>query len=164
MNNLNKPRLLVGLILLVALAALVVVALQPPASPAAPEIPVPLPAATTSPVVLLNPATNGLVASPLIVRGRAPGNWFFEASLPVRLETVGGEVLAVVPAKAEADPGSGELNWMTTDPVAFSATLVFTPPPDLDEAVLVIAKDNPAGLSANDERVRFPVRLTGAQP
>jgi hypothetical protein len=157
MNNLNKPRLLVGLILLVALAALAVVALQPPASPAAPETPVPLPAATTSPVVLLNPATNGLVASPLIVRGRAPGTWFFEGSLPVRLETLGGEVLATAPAQAEGE-------WMTTNTVPFSATLVFSPPAEIDEAVLVVAKDNPSGLPANDELVRFPVRLAGNQP
>ncbi len=108
---------------------------------------------------LFNPTANGLVASPLVVRGEAPGTWFFEASLPVRLETETGEILAQAAGQAERD-SSGEVTWMTVNPVPFSTTLVFAVPLGVERGYLVVAKDNPSGLPENAQEIRVPVRFT----
>ena len=59
------------------------------------------------------------IKSPLTVKGAARGNWFFEASFPVRLLDETGKEIAVGIAQAEKE-------WMTEDFVPFSATLTFT--------------------------------------
>ena len=77
---------------------------------------------TPDPMIVIDaPIPGATVTSPLTVTGRARGPWYFEASFPVILKGPGGAVLATVPAQAVGD-------WMTTDWVPFTATLVFTPP------------------------------------
>ena len=102
-----------------------------------------------------NPLPNQLVESPLIVRGAAPGNWFFEDNLPVRLVDDAGHPLAQIGAQAEGE-------WMTTDFVPFSAVLVF-PPASSTTGVLIIAKDNPSGLPEHAAEFKIPVRFVNQE-
>lgn len=95
------------------------------------------------------PLPNVLVQSPLMVKGQARGNWYFEASFPVKIFDANGKQLGVVPAQAQGD-------WMTTDFVPFQATLIFDKP-TTESGVVVFQRDNPSGLSENDASVSVPV-------
>jgi hypothetical protein len=97
------------------------------------------------------PQPNQVIKSPLEVVGEAPGNWFFEASLPVKLLDADGEQIAVVPAQAEGD-------WMTTDYVPFKTNLIFNPATSTT-GTLIIANDNPSGLPANDRQIAIPIKF-----
>src|SRR3989344_5346455 len=120
-----------------------------------PVVPVPvLPIETSLPRVS-NPLPNQVVESPLIVRGEAPGPWFFEANLPVRLVDDAGHLLAQVGAQAEGE-------WMTTDFVPFSAVLVFSTASSTT-GVLIIAKDNPSGLPEHAAEFKIPVRFVNQE-
>src|SRR3989344_3757889 len=107
---------------------------------------------TSSPLVkLTTPRSNDVVKSPLVVKGEARGNWYFEASFPVRLFDGNGKELVVVPAQAQ-----GEL--MTTEFVPFEVTLTFTDP-ETATGTLVLERDNPSGLPEYADEVRIPVRF-----
>jgi len=92
------------------------------------------------------------VTSPLTITGKAKGNWFFEASFPVKVEDASGTVLAQGIAKAQGD-------WMTTDYVPFTATLTFSKP-STKTGRIVFKKDNPSGLPENDAYYIVPVTFT----
>ncbi|MBI1755388.1 PQQ-dependent sugar dehydrogenase [Candidatus Azambacteria bacterium] len=94
---------------------------------------------------------NDIVKSPLMAQGEARGNWFFEASFPVRLYDANGKELAAVPAQAQGE-------WMTTEFVPFQAQLEFQPPAT-DTGMLVLEKDNPSGLPEHDDQLVIPVRF-----
>jgi hypothetical protein len=102
-------------------------------------------------IQVASPSAGETVGSPLIVSGIAKGNWYFEASFPVRLEDSAGKVLATVPAQAQG-------NWMTENFVPFIAIL------DVDtdvmkEGKLVLKNDNPSGLPENDKSIEIPVKF-----
>jgi Immunoglobulin-like domain of bacterial spore germination len=101
-------------------------------------------------IVLQSPTPNSVVASPLVVKGEAPGPWFFEANLPIELTDAEGNQIAIIGAMATEE-------WMTTDMVSFEGTLTFTTTEA--EGFLVIRKDNPSGLPENDASEKFPVKF-----
>lgn len=104
------------------------------------------------------PRPNTVVKSPLTVKGMARGNWFFEASFPVRLFDGNGEMLARGIATAQGDPATGGVNWMTAEFVPFEATLKFAQPAT-KSGTLLLDKDNPSGLPENDDALRVPIRF-----
>ena len=99
-----------------------------------------------------NWADNIKVVSPLEITGRVPGNWSFEASFPIVLESSSGEQIAQGVAQLQGD-------WMTEQPVPFIATLEFTDTTPDTNGVLVLQKDNPSGLAENDDSLRLNVRF-----
>ncbi len=99
-----------------------------------------------------SPEIGAKISSPLAVDGEARGNWFFEASFPVKITDSNGNELAVKPATAND-------NWMTTEFVPFSASLEFTPPKETDIGFLILKKDNPSGFSENDDQIEIPIRF-----
>lgn len=106
----------------------------------------------TSMVRVSSPLPNSVVRSPLKVTGEARGNWFFEASFPVRLIDANGRQLAIGVAQAKGE-------WMTTNFVPFEATLTFSNP-TTSTGTLILEKDNPSGLPENAAEVRVPVRFS----
>ncbi len=108
------------------------------------------PVETSEPVVLDEPDSGASITSPLTVRGRAKGTWFFEASFPVVLTDAAGVVIAQVPAQAQSD-------WMTPEFVPFEATLAFSSQPSGSRGFVVLKKDNPSGLPENDDSRTIPV-------
>ena len=102
-------------------------------------------------IVVTQPRPDQVITSPLEVRGRARGNWYFEASFPIDLRDANGRkvVSSFVAAQSE---------WMTEDYVPFSAAISFTPPAT-PTGVLILHKDNPSGLPEHDDEVRIPVRF-----
>jgi hypothetical protein len=102
-------------------------------------------------VVISTPMRGQVVTSPLTVSGKAKGNWFFEANIPVTLKDSNGKTLVQKGAQAQGD-------WMTTDYVNFTIVLEFEQP-TTEEGYLLIEKDNPSGLPENDSSFAIPVRF-----
>lgn len=95
--------------------------------------------------------SNQIVTSPLKVSGEARGNWYFEASFPVKLLDANGKVLAEKPAQAQGE-------WMTTNFVPFEVILTFAKPATAT-GVLVLEKDNPSGLPQFADELRIPIKF-----
>ena len=91
------------------------------------------------------------IVSPLNITGRARGNWYFEASFPIKLLNADGKEIAMTTAQAQSD-------WMTTDYVPFKATLKFTVDKE-QGGTLVFMNDNPSGLPENDKKFELPISL-----
>lgn len=102
-------------------------------------------------IVIDAPIANATVVSPLTITGKARGNWYFEASFPVRLEDTLGNILATAPAQAQGE-------WMTTDFVPFEVALTFKRP-FTEFGELILKNDNPSGDPMNDKEIRVPVRF-----
>jgi hypothetical protein len=106
---------------------------------------------STAPAVSISqPLPEAVISSPLEVLGQAPGNWFFEASLPVKLVSADGEIIAAHYGQAQSD-------WMTEDLVPFKTTLEFAT--TSTHGYLIVSKDNPSGLPENDDSFQIPVNF-----
>jgi hypothetical protein len=101
-------------------------------------------------VRITSPFQNDRVVSPLQIKGSARGNWFFEASFPIRL-LVAGKLVTSTHASATSD-------WMTADFVPFTATLDFNVATDTPAEIVFMA-DNPSGLPQFEKEMRLPVTL-----
>lgn len=102
-------------------------------------------------ITVQSPAPDAIIASPLTVTGQARGNWYFEASFPVRLLDGNDVPIASAVAQAQGD-------WMTTNFVPFSAVLNYVGPVT-QTGTLVLQKDNPSGDPQFDQELRIPVRF-----
>lgn len=107
--------------------------------------------ATTTTPIIFEPQANSIIESPLIVRGQARGFWFFEANLPISIIDENGKILAQVGAQAGSD-------WMTEEYVPFETELNFATTTTAN-GFLIVAKDNPSGLSEFDEEIRIPIKF-----
>ncbi len=97
------------------------------------------------------PLPDATITSPLAVIGEVPGNWSFEASFPVLLKDHNGLVIA---------QGSAHVlgNWMTDHAVPFSAQLTYSAV-TTGSGTLILQKDNPSGLPANEDSLVIPIRF-----
>lgn len=102
-------------------------------------------------IQVTNPRPNQVISSPLLVTGKARGNWYFEASFPIKLLDANGKELAITPAEAQSE-------WMTTDFVPFRVELKFDTPATA-VGILVLEKDNPSGLPEHADELRIPIRF-----
>lgn len=91
-----------------------------------------------------------IINSPFVLKGSAPGYWFFEGTLPVELQDANNNIIITTFASATGD-------WMTTDMVDFKALLEFET--IASSGYIVIKKDNPSGLPENDKSIVFPVKF-----
>ncbi len=97
-----------------------------------------------------------VITSPVTIAGEARGPWYFEASFPVFLNNWDGLTIATGVATAQSD-------WMTEDFVPFTLSLSFVNPyqvgdPDfMKKGTLILKKDNPSGLPANDASLEVPI-------
>lgn len=96
------------------------------------------------------PVADSLVTSPLKITGKAPGNWFFEASAPVVITNWNGLIIGESYITAQGD-------WMTTDYVPFEGSVEFTNTEYGDYGFLILQKDNPSGESEFDDAIEFKV-------
>lgn len=99
---------------------------------------------------------NEAVKSPLEISGQARGNWYFEASFPVKIYDANGVLLGSALTQAQGD-------WMTTNLIPFKATLRF-PRPSTSTGKIVFEKDNPSGLPQNADQIEIPVRFGSSAP
>lgn len=99
-----------------------------------------------------SPLPNAVVKSPLVIKGEARGNWYFEASFPVKIFDANGVQLGIIPAHAQRE-------WMTTEFVPFEATLAFENP-TTEIGTLVLEKDNPSGLPEYADSLSIPIHFS----
>lgn len=99
-----------------------------------------------------SPRPNTEISSPVIIRGKARGTWFFEASFPIKLVDDQGKVVGNAIATAQGE-------WMTEDFVPFSTSMTFTTP-ESKKGKLILEKDNPSGLAENDDFLEIPISFT----
>ena len=96
-----------------------------------------------------SPRPNVKISSPLQITGMARGNWFFEASFPIKLLDNSGNEIGSSIAQVEGD-------WMTTNFVRFNSTLEFNSGTST-KGFLILKKDNPSGLPEKEDELRIPV-------
>ncbi|MFA6254562.1 MAG: GerMN domain-containing protein [Patescibacteria group bacterium] len=106
-------------------------------------------------IIVYSPNKNQEFTFPLTITGEARGNWFFEASFPVKLLDANNQVIAQTIASAKSD-------WMTTDFVPFEAEIVGSILSQSGQipVTLVLQRDNPSGLPQNDEQITIPLILS----
>lgn len=102
-------------------------------------------------IVVETPQPHDIVSSPLEVKGKARGFWFFEADFPVKLLDENSKEIGAAIARAQGE-------WMTEDFVAFRATLEFSAGTSTKGTLLLI-KDNPSGLPEHDNQLEIPLRF-----
>jgi hypothetical protein len=106
-------------------------------------------------IVVNSPLPESTVsASPITIKGRAVGNWFFEASAPV--DIVNWDGLIIGQGYVTVDQG---YDWMTTDMVPFTGTVSY----DANQLApykygwIIMRKDNPSGESQFDNSLEFKI-------
>lgn len=104
----------------------------------------------TTPLQIDQPLPYAKITSPVTISGKAPGTWFFEGQMTVKIESMSGTIIAQTPVLA-----TGE--WMTTELVDFTSTLVFTVPTGNIKGNLIFEKANPSGLPENAAHITLPV-------
>jgi hypothetical protein len=97
-----------------------------------------------------SPAPGAVIESPLTIRGRARGTWFFEGDFPVVLEDVHGNIVANGFVTAQGE-------WMTKEFVPFTAMLSFAKPEQGGRGSLIFKKDNPSEQRELDDEMAIPV-------
>ncbi len=100
-------------------------------------------------IVVAGPANDAQISSPVTITGTARGNWYFEASFPIKIYDSNNVLLGSGIAQAQSD-------WMTTNFVPFTAVITFAPATTAT-GTIVLEKDNPSGLPANDNSLTIPV-------
>jgi hypothetical protein len=103
-------------------------------------------------IVVESPKPGAVISSPLKVRGRARGTWFFEGDFPLILKDQKGRVIAqgYVTARGE---------WMTKQFVPFEGTLTFKKPTAGSRGILVFKKDNPSDRPELDDALELPMHF-----
>ncbi|MEK7187874.1 MAG: Gmad2 immunoglobulin-like domain-containing protein [Patescibacteria group bacterium] len=103
-------------------------------------------------IIVVDNITEGQeISSPLVIRGKARGTWFFEASFPITITDWNGKIIAEHHAEAKSD-------WMTENFVPFEATVEFVPPAGNNlRGTLILQKDNPSGLPEHDAALEIPI-------
>lgn len=97
------------------------------------------------------PSPNEKIGSPLLIKGKARGNWFFEADAPVKLLDDQYHILASGYISAQGE-------WMTTDFVPFEGRLEFTVPAG-ERGYLVLEKANPSAKPEHSRSLYIPVKF-----
>lgn len=101
-------------------------------------------------IVITSPTAGSPTPSTFVVRGKARGTWYFEASFPLEVVDGDGKTLVQMPVQALGD-------WMTQDFVPFAATV--TVPTYSGPAQLILKNDNPSGLPENEKSITIPITL-----
>ncbi len=106
-------------------------------------------------ITVNSPLPNSTITtSPFVIKGKAKGNWFFEASAPVSV--VNWDGLIIGQGYIKVDDG---FDWMTTDMVPFTGTISY------DSSQLgaykygwiILKKDNPSGEPQFDDSLEFKI-------
>jgi len=103
-------------------------------------------------VIVVTPKVNDIISSPLMIEGQAKGNWFFEASFPVKLVDDNGNQLAQIAVWATQD-------WTTADYVPFQGEMTFSPGL-ATTGKLIFQNDNPSSLPQNQKSFEVPVQFS----
>jgi len=102
-------------------------------------------------IVVDSPIASSSVSDSFLASGKARGQWFFEASFPVKVFGADGRELGSGIAQAQGD-------WMVMGFVPFTASIDFDARGN-SEGFVRFMKDNPSGLPELDAHFDVPVRF-----
>ena len=102
--------------------------------------------------IVVNIKDNQTVSSPIEIKGKARGSWYFEAVFPIQLVDTSGNIIASTQARAITD-------WATTSFVDFTATLDYAKATSSNRALIILSNDNPSGNPDFDQSIFIPVVL-----
>lgn len=105
----------------------------------------------TPEIIVDYPKPNDVVTSPLVVKGKAKGTWYFEGEFPITLYYGVKDSFVNINAFALGE-------WMTEDYVDFEVIINFPVPPDND-GLLVLSKNNPSDLEESNDSLEIPLRF-----
>ena len=107
-------------------------------------------------IVIDSPLPEGVVSNPIVVKGRARGNWFFEASAPVTVVNWDGVIIGT--GYMTVDAGN---DWMTTEYVPFSGTIAYdaTKLGAYSYGWIIFKKDNPSGQPQFDNSLQVKINF-----
>jgi len=112
-----------------------------------------IPSHEENPLIRLDsPRAGETIQSPLLIKGEARGNWFFEATFPIVLTDWDGLIIAQSYATSDGE-------WMTENFVPFYATLEFKKPDYGGNGFLILQKSNPSGLPEHDDALEIPIKF-----
>jgi hypothetical protein len=98
-----------------------------------------------------NPLPNQKINSPVKIKGKARGIWYFEGDFPIAIVDNEGNIIVESYATAKDE-------WMTEDFVPFEATITYDQP-SVENGYMVFQRDNPSGLPENEMELRVPIRF-----
>ncbi len=118
------------------------------------EVPAQQPAQKDDTIIVASPLPEATVTNPIIIKGRARGNWFFEATAPV--EVVNWDGLIVGQGYIKVDDGH---DWMTTEYVPFTGTISYdkTQLGAYQHGWIILKKANASGEPQFDSALEFKV-------
>jgi hypothetical protein len=108
-----------------------------------------IPTALHDRVSVSYPRAGATVPKTFTVIGKAPGNWFFEASAPLMIQAPDGSKIAQGYVQAIGE-------WMTTELVDFTGDVNISTSYS-GPATLVLMRDNPSGLPENDDSIEIAI-------
>lgn len=109
-----------------------------------------------SDIIIEKPKIQEEISSPLLIKGKAKGTWYFEAAFPIVLVDWDGLIISETYAQARED-------WMTENFVLFTANIDFENPYKKEDpsftkkGTLIFKKANPSGLPENDDFIELPI-------
>jgi len=101
-------------------------------------------------ILLDSPLPGATISSPLKVKGKARGVWFFEGDFPVILLNAQGKKIAASYASAKGE-------WMTENFVGFEGIITFKSILSGQRGTLILQKDNPTDSAQFDDELKIPV-------
>lgn len=111
-------------------------------------------------IVVDTPRPGDEISSPLVVRGKARGTWYFEATFPIVVVNWDGLIIGEWYAEAQNDPADDGASWMTEEFVPFEGTVEFTADTSVsNRGAVILQKSNPSGLPEHDAAVEIPIRF-----
>ena len=96
------------------------------------------------------------ISNPLIIKGKAVGNWFFEATAPVEIVNYNGDIIGN--GYIQVDEG---YDWMTTEMVPFTGMIAF----NFDNfgmyknGKIILKKSNPSGEVKFDDSLEININF-----
>jgi hypothetical protein len=102
-------------------------------------------------IMVDTPLPGARISSPLTLKGKARGTWFFEGDFPVILLDARGNRIAESYAAAKGE-------WMTDNFVGFEGMIHFKGFSGT-RGILILKKDNPTGLPQFDDSLEIPINF-----
>ncbi len=103
-------------------------------------------------IIVDTPLPGEKVGDPLVITGRARGNWFFEGSFPITVTDWDGLIIGEGYASAKGE-------WMTTEYVPFVATVEYVLPSDTPyrRGTIMLHKNNASDDRSLDDTLEFGI-------
>lgn len=103
-------------------------------------------------ISISSPESAEKISSPVTIKGKAKGPWYFEGSFPVTVYDVEHNKLGEGVAEAQG-------KWTTEDFVPFQAEIEFDAPTSTDSGMIVLEKSNPSGKPSKSQKRVIAVKF-----